>query len=88
MRPAGETELPEVPEWMPRTAGELLGRLLLRVPFLVGYLLRRPHLIPTAIPGQLDRAGLLVRQDGRPVMYRYDARTTTPYGRLGDALIE
>ncbi len=39
------------------------------------------------MPGALDRAGLLVRENGKPARLRYLLKTETPWGHRDQVLI-
>ena len=60
----------------------------MRAPLALRYMLGNREVLPATIPGQLADAGLLHREDGRRVVYRYSIHGETPYGALEENLIE
>ncbi len=48
----------------------------------------RPLTVPRRIPGSLDKAGLVVREKGKPLEHHYAMAGTTPYGNLSDNLLK
>lgn len=87
MRPSKKPELNEEPEWMAQLASSGIAGILVRAPKFIGF--ARAHLtaIPSKIPGALDDAGLLVRENGKPVKRHYSMNAETPWGRRDQLLI-
>ncbi len=61
--------------------------IFLRSPYVLEYVVRHPQIIPTRIPGILDKAGLLPRHDGRAIKIHYALDATPPYGDIRNNLI-
>lgn len=83
MRP----DLGQQEEWMSELAGTDLRGIFLRAPAAVRYLRANPTAFPKKIPAQLDRAGLLERENGKPLKFHYSLQDRTPYGPLRENLI-
>jgi len=79
--------LGEQEPWMTELATTGVRGVFLRSPAAVRYLRRHPGAFPKNIPGELERAGLLLRRDGAVVKHRYALKDRTPYGTLADNLI-
>ncbi|MFT5233904.1 MAG: hypothetical protein ACI9UQ_001946 [Candidatus Krumholzibacteriia bacterium] len=73
--------------WMSELATTDLKGVFVRAPTALKYLRANPQILPSNIPGQLERAGLLQMQDGGPVKLHYSLYGTTPYGTLSENLI-
>ena len=70
----------DIPEWMTELSGANVAGLFLRGPRMIAFVRKYPSTIPNKIPGQLDAAGLLVRQNGKPVSTKYPSNGETPWG--------
>jgi len=84
MRPTRSTDSEPVTDWMAEMATGDPGRILRALPRALGYMMRNREVIPSAIPGILNRAGLIEHRDGRPLRYKYSVTGRTPYGRLAE----
>jgi hypothetical protein len=73
--------------WMGAVANTNLGGLLIRAPRALRWLRANPQALPDKIPGRLDKAGLVMRERGKPISIHYSLQQTTPYGALADNLI-
>ena len=87
MRTTQTPELRNEDAWMIEMAAADLAGILLRVPRAAAYARRHPTVIPILIPGALEKAGLLVLEDGRPWKTRYSVRNETPWGHRWHLLI-
>lgn len=58
-------------------------RVFLGAPSAMRFLARNPQVIPGRIPRQLDAAGLLVREDGKPWQIHHGRKARRPYGAAG-----
>lgn len=87
MRPTRKPELLEEPKWMTELASADMAGIFVRAPKAIQYICANPTLLPGWIPGALDEAGLLVREDGKPVKRHYSLETETPWGRRDQLLI-
>ncbi|HEX6789833.1 MAG TPA: hypothetical protein VF247_00860 [Candidatus Krumholzibacteria bacterium] len=70
----------EIPEWMNELAGSNVAGLFLRGHHMIAFVRRYPSSVPGNIPKQLDRAGLLVRENGKPVKSQFTIDGETPWG--------
>jgi hypothetical protein len=73
--------------WMEEVARTNLGGIFLRAPVALRWLRANPQALPDRIPGRLDKAGLVVREKGKPVETHYSLTGMTPYGAMADNLI-
>ncbi len=73
--------------WMSEMAHADLAGLFLRAPAIMKYLAHHPQIIPTRIPGLLDKAGLLQHRDGHVLKVHYALDATPPYGDIRNNLI-
>jgi hypothetical protein len=87
MRPTRTPELESDPQWLVDLSTAGWGQVLLNAPRALGFVRARPWVIPGKIPGLLDKAGLLVHEDGQPVKRFYSLATTTPWGHRNQLLI-
>jgi hypothetical protein len=87
MRPTQPPELPEEPEWMTEIADANVAGLFLRAPKAIAFAVKNPTAIPGNIPGELDKAGLLVRADGKAIKRHFTIDGETPWGPSGQLLI-
>ncbi len=83
-----EAVLGEPEAWMREAAHAKLGGLFMRGPLAVTYAIRHPQTLPDKIPGQLARAGLIVRRDGKPWRVHYTQRGTRPYDASGAQAVD
>jgi hypothetical protein len=81
-----EFELPSPEPWMKEMAHASLDGVFLRAPMAVSYLLRHPELLPSKIPGELGKAGLIELDGGSPRVTCYNNAKLRPYGRRGEAV--
>ena len=72
-------ELPSPEPWMKEIAHASLSGVFLRAPMAVSYLLRHPEMNPKKIPEELASAGLIVQEEGKPLLTRYTSTGTRPY---------
>ncbi len=70
----------EIPEWMTELSKANPAGLFLRGPKMIAFVHKYPSAIPGEIPKQLDRAGLLVREGGKPVKREFKINGETPWG--------
>jgi hypothetical protein len=80
-------DITEIPDWMQELSGANVAGLFLRGPRMIAFVRRYPSAIPGNIPKQLDEAGLLLREDGKPVKHEYSIHDETPWGPASRALI-
>ena len=76
-------QLPHLGEqepWMTELATTNLGGVFLRSPAAVKYLKKNPGAFPKKIPGELEKAGLLQMENGKPVKFHYGMNVLSPYG--------
>lgn len=73
--------------WMKEVSTANLGGLVMRTPAALRWVRANPYAVPAKIPGRLDKAGLVLHEDGKPVEVHYRSNGTTPYGLLEDNLI-
>ena len=88
MRPVEKPEILEEPEWMAELATTNLAGLFVRAPKAVQFALANPNTVPSKMPGALNDAGLLVQEDGKPMVRKYSMDGTTPWGRPETLLIK
>jgi hypothetical protein len=77
----------DIPGWMTDLSGTNVAGLFLRGPRMIAFVHKYPSAIPGHIPKQLDEAGLLVRQDGKPVKTEFTISDVTPWGPVHSLLI-
>lgn len=73
--------------WMSEVSDTDLGGIIMRAPLALRWLRNNPLAVPKRIPGSLDKAGLVARENGKPVEHHYSMAGTTPYGNLSDNLL-
>ncbi|RKZ13290.1 hypothetical protein DRQ50_10665, partial [bacterium] len=73
--------------WMAEVARADLGGIFMRAPMALRWLRANPQAMPEKIPGQLDKAGLVVHKDGEPVHIHYSAGGLLPWDSLGLATV-
>ena len=78
-----EAALGEPEAWMREAAHAKLGGLFMRGPLAVSYAMRHPQTLPDKIPGQLAKAGLIARRDGKPLRVHYTHQGNRPYDATG-----
>ncbi len=78
-----EAALGQPEAWMREAAHAKLGGIFMRGPLAIAYAIRNPQTLPYKIPGQLFRAGLIARRDGKPWKVHYTHRGTRPYDVSG-----
>jgi hypothetical protein len=78
-----EAVLGQPEAWMREAAHAKLGGLFMRGPLAMAYAMRHPETLPEKIPGQLARAGLIERRDGKPWKVHYTHEGTRPYDASG-----
>ena len=81
--PADQTAAPE-----PRTVDvadviECAEGVFVHAPKAIAFVRANPTSIPGKIPGALDEAGLLVRNDGKAVKQHFSIKGMTPWGPRG-----
>ena len=69
--------------WMKDVAKADLRGIFLRAPLALHYLLTHPELIPSKMPGELARAGLVEQIKGKPLVAHYSLDGFRPYGSSG-----
>lgn len=74
--------------WMREAAHAKLGGIFARGPLAAAYALRNPETLPHKIPGQLARAGLVARRDGKPWRVHYTHSGTRPYDATGARAVD
>lgn len=79
--------LDEQEAWMTEMATTNIGGVFLRSPTAVNYLRKNPGAFPKKIPGELEKAGLLLLREGKVVKEKYSLKERTPYGTLEENLI-
>ena len=72
-------ELAQVEGWMKAMAHADLRRVFLSAPAALRFLLRNPQVLPTKIPDELDAAGLLEHEGGKPREIHYGRQAIRPY---------
>lgn len=77
----------ETPDWMKDLARTSTVGLFLRGPKMIAFARRDPSAIPGLIPRQLDKAGLLVRENDKAVMREFEIDSETPWGPADQLLI-
>ena len=77
----------EVPDWMSELSGANLAGISAHAPAAIGFFLEHPTAIPGEIPKYLDKAGLLVRENGKPPAVEYSTEDMTPWGQRDRLLI-
>jgi hypothetical protein len=87
MRPTGEPELIDDPQWMTDLAAAGWGRILMSAPRALGFMRQNPWIVPGNVTKLLDDAGLLVHDDGKRRETHYSLETTTPWGHRDQLLI-
>jgi hypothetical protein len=80
-------DIDEEPEWMGELASSDIAGLFARAPRAIRFARANPTVIPSKIPGALDEAGLLFREDGKPLRRRYSMSGETPWGHRDQLLI-
>ena len=88
MRPTQTPWIGDEPEWMADLAHTNLAGIFVRSPKAVRFLLANPSVVPSEIPGALDKAGLLVQEDGEPLVHHYTINGQTPWGHRNQLLIK
>jgi len=78
-----EAVLGQPEAWMREAAHAKLGGLFMRGPLAMAYAIRHPQTLPDKIPGQLAKAGLIARRDGKPLHVHYTHQGTRPYDATG-----
>ncbi|HEU4928659.1 MAG TPA: hypothetical protein VFU38_02430 [Candidatus Krumholzibacteria bacterium] len=76
----------DIPEWMTELSKTNAAGLFLRGPKMIAFVYKYPSAIPGEIPKQLDRAGLLVREGGKPVKREFKISGETPWGPASQLL--
>ncbi|MCD6379913.1 hypothetical protein J7M07_05650 [bacterium] len=74
--------------WMTELAKTDLKGIFLRTPAILRFLRANPQAFPKNIPHQLERAGLLEMENGKPKKIHYRLDDITPYGTLQENLIK
>lgn len=75
-------------KWMTEISDTNLRGIFLRAPAALKYLRNNPQAFPKKIPKQLEKAGLLEREQGKVKKFEYRIDKTTPYGTLQENLIK
>ena len=86
-RPVKIADIDEIPEWLTDLAKTNVAGLFLRGPRMLAYVHKYPSAIPGEIPKELDRAGLLVRENGKPRKSNFTAEGETPWGPANRIMI-
>jgi len=79
-RPIEMAGITDIPEWIAELSGTNVAGLFLRGPRMIAFVHKYPSAIPGNIPKQLDDAGLLLRDDGKPVKHEFSINDETPWG--------
>jgi hypothetical protein len=87
MSPTQNPEIRDEPEWMAELAEADIAGIFARAPKAIQFVRANPTSIPGKIPGALDEAGLLVRENGTPVKRHYSLKAETPWGHRDQLLI-
>ena len=82
----GQTIGPLEP-WMLVAAKDGQRGLFLQSPKVLKYVFAHRQVVPTKIPGILDKSGLVQRQDGNAIEVHYALTDVPPYGDIRDNLI-
>ena len=75
-------------EWMTQLGDTDLKGIFMRAPAALRYLRAHPEAFPKNIPKQLEKAGLLQLENGKPKKFEYRIDKITPYGTLKENLIK
>jgi hypothetical protein len=86
-RPTQKPEIKDEPRWMQELAETNIAGVFLRAPRTLNYIHSHPTTIPGQIPGAMDEAGLLVREDGKAHRVTYSMDNMTPWGPREHLLI-
>lgn len=86
-RPVNIANIDEIPEWMTELAQTNVAGLFLRGHKMIAFAHHNPGAIPGEIPKQLDEAGLLVRENGKPLKRKFNTHGETPWGPANHLLI-
>ncbi len=86
-RPLEMAGLSDIPEWITELSKTNVAGLFLRAPRMIAFVRKYPYAIPGNIPKQLDEAGLLVRENGKPVKTAFNLNDLTPWGPVRSLLI-
>lgn len=87
MRPTRKPKIDDEPEWMAQLACTDIAGVFVRAPKVILFARANPTAIPDNIPDALDDAGLLVRENGKPIKRRYSMGSETPWGHRDQLLI-
>ena len=79
-------ELGHQETWMTEVSKTNLKGIFLRAPAILGFLRKSPQSFPRTIPKQLEKAGLLVTENGKVKKVHYSLNKITPYGTLSENL--
>ena len=86
-RPTQNPEIKDEPEWMADMASANIAGIFLRGPKVISFAIDNPTAIPGKIPGALDKAGLLLREDGEVLKNHFTIGGDTPWGPADQLLI-
>lgn len=75
-------------DWMTQLGDTDMKGIFMRAPAALKYLRAHPEAFPKNIPKQLEKAGLLEMENGKPRKFDYRIDKQTPYGTLQENLIK
>ena len=87
MRTTQTPNIENEPEWLAELAGANIAGIFARAPKTLRFVRANPTAIPGKIPGALDEAGLLVRDNGKAVKHHFSMTSETPWGHRDQLLI-
>lgn len=87
IRPTQTPNIENEPEWLAQLADADIAGIFARAPKTLRFVRANPTAIPGRIPGALDKAGLLIQENGKPVKQRFSMKAETPWGHRDYLLI-
>ena len=87
MRSPEMADIDQEPAWMGELASSDIAGLFARAPRAIRFVRANPTVIPSKIPQALDEAGLLVRENGKPIRRHFSMSGETPWGHRDQLLI-
>jgi hypothetical protein len=87
MHPTQTPNIENEPEWLAELADANIAGIFARAPRTLRFVRANPTAIPGKIPGALDKAGLLERENGKQIKHHYSMKSETPWGHRDHLLI-